>query len=140
MCEIDDWIIAMCLVAMGYKDWKTKTIPFWLLGLTGIFAVVFRIVVIQASIWLTTGGILIGVLFFGVSRWTREAVGYGDSWLILLLGIYLGGIKLLEVLIFASFFASVFSVLSCLRRGWNKKRSIPFVPFLAAAYLGVLFL
>ena len=45
-----------------------------------------------------------GVLFLGFSWATRERMGYGDSWAILILGIFLGLWGLLEVLAAAFFF------------------------------------
>lgn len=140
MYKIEDMIVAVILIAAGYKDWKTKQISLRLLLLLGIAAVVLRIVVVEDTIALTLGGVAIGILFLGVSKVTGEAIGYGDSWLIILLGIYLGGKKLLGVVLGACICASIFSLLSCLRKGWNRKYAIPFVPFLAVAYLGVVFL
>lgn len=140
MCKIADWIIAVILIAAGYKDWKTKQISLRMLLLFGIAVVGLRIAVVEDTMVSTLGGVLIGILFLGISKITGESIGYGDSWLIVLLGIYLGGRSLLRVVLGACICASIISMLTCLRGGWNKKYTIPFVPFLAAAYLGVIFL
>lgn len=140
MCKIADCIIAVILVAAGYKDWKTKQVSLRMLLLLGIAVVILRIAVVEDTAASTIGGILIGILFLGISKVTEESIGYGDSWLIVSLGIYLGGKTLLGVVLGACICASIFSLLTCLRRGWNKKYTIPFVPFLAVAYLGVVFL
>jgi len=140
MCKIADVIVAVLMVAAAYRDWKTKQISFGLLAFMTFLVMLFRFTVIEDSVWSTVGGIFIGIGFFVVSKCTREAIGYGDSWLILLLGIYLGGRALLEVIFVSSLLASLFSVYYCLRRGWNKKYAFPFVPFLTATYLGVVFL
>lgn len=140
MCKIADMIVAVILIATGYKDWKTRQISLRMLLLLGVAVVILRIAVAQDTAASTLGGVLIGILFLGISKVTRESIGYGDSWIIILLGIYLGGKKLLGVVLGACICASIFSLLTCLRKGWNRKYTIPFVPFLAAAYLGVVFL
>ena len=86
------------------------------------------------------GGVAVGLLFFGISKVTKEAVGYGDSWLVTILGMYLGGRRLLEVILTATVLAGIFSLIFCVFQGWDRKRSIPFVPFLTVAYLGVVLL
>lgn len=140
MCEIVNWIIAACLTMIAAKDWKTKQISCEMLLLLGGLVIIGRVFVIRDSVPATVGGIFIGVCLFIISRFTRESIGYGDCWVITLLGIYLGGIKLLQVVLAASVGASLFYVVCFALWRWNRKRAIPFVPFLTAAYLGVMLL
>ena len=138
MCKIVDYMVAAFLVIAGYKDWRTKRISISILCIVTILAIIARLFITQASVWSTMGGILIGIFFFVVSKCSKEAVGYGDSWLITSLGVYMGGMKLLEVMLIASFLTSLYSILYCVRRGWSRNYTIPFVPFIAVAYIGVL--
>lgn len=85
-------------------------------------------------------GIVIGGIFLLCSRVTGEAIGYGDSWIILLLGVYLGGRQLLTVIMLAFFLAGIFSLVGLVRKKWSRTCSIPFIPFLTAAYVGVVLL
>ena len=43
------------------------------------------------------GGVLIGIVFWLISKYSNETIGYGDSWIISLMGIYLGGICMLDI-------------------------------------------
>lgn len=52
------------------------------------------------------------MVFLLISKCTRESIGYGDSWLILLLGIQLGYLKAISVLFAASLLAGVASLFS----------------------------
>ena len=140
MCRIAEVLAALFLIIAGYRDWKTKRISCLLLSVMTIAIIVMRFAVVKDTIWSTLGGVAIGMFFFALSKCSKESVGYGDSWLILLLGIFLGGKTLLEVVLVATFLAGLFSLAYCIRHGWNKKQTIPFVPFLAAAYIGVVFL
>ena len=140
MCKIANVIVGICLMVAAYRDWKTKQISVGFLSLTTFLILLLRAAVIKDTLWSTLVGVGIGLCFFIISRVTREAIGYGDSWLILLLGIYLGGKPLLEVVFLASFAASLFSLFRGMVRGWNRGQTIPFVPFVFMAYLGVVFL
>ena len=66
---------------------------------------------------------------------TREGMGYGDSWSILILGIYLGVWKLLEVLSTAFMLLGAAAVICLVGKKMSRKYRLPFLPFLAAGYL-----
>lgn len=140
MCEVEHSLVAILLVAMAYRDWRTKRVSCLSLVLMAVLVLVLRIVFVKDTIWSTLGGVAVGISFFFISKYSRESVGYGDSWLILLLGIFVGGKMIMEIIFVASFLAALFSIGYGLVRGWNRKNTIPFIPFLAAAYVGVALL
>ena len=110
MCEIEKAIVAVLLVAIAYRDWRTKQISCLSLVFMAILVLVLRMLFVEDTIWSTLGGIAVGISFFFISKYSRESVGYGDSWLILLLGIFLGGKMIMEVIFTASFLAALFSI------------------------------
>lgn len=140
MCEIGNVLVALLLVAVAYRDWRTKQISCLGLIVMSILVLILRIVLVEDTVLSTLGGVAVGTAFFLISKCSRESVGYGDCWLILLLGVFLGGKTLIEVVLVATLLASVFSLGVCMIRGWKKNHTIPFVPFLAMAYIGVVFL
>lgn len=140
MCKIADCVIMAFLTIMGIYDVKKREIPFLMLFTMSIVTVVFRFFCVEDGLWSTIAGLVIGLAFFVASRITGEAIGYGDSWIITLLGIYMGGMNLLEVILAASLGVGIFSIVCSIKNGWNRKQSFPFVPFLAASYLGVVLL
>lgn len=140
MCGIEKALVAVLLVVMAYRDWRTKQISCLSLVLMAILVLVLRMLFVEDTIWSTLGGVAVGIAFFFISKYSRESVGYGDSWLILLLGVFVGGKMIMEVIFTASFLAALFSIGYGLVRGWNRKNTIPFIPFLAAAYVGVVLL
>lgn len=137
---IVDGIMLLQLVLLGMFDLKKKQLPGASLVLMSICAVVFQMSVLKDGYLSVLFGLGIGLGWLFISRVTGEAVGYGDSWLMVILGIYLGGRRLLFVILASTFGACAFAILYCMKYGWNRKRTIPFVPFLAAAYLGVVYL
>ena len=139
MCEIADGIVFFMLVIAGLMDWKKKELPLWLLIGMSAGILVFALCCKDTSLWYRVAGAALGVLFFLISKVTKEAVGYGDSWLILLLGVHLGISDALQVLFAASLLAALFALLYLWIRRWKRNATLPFVPFLAIAYLGVMF-
>ena len=83
-------------------------------------------------------GIVIGILFCLLSKVTKEQIGYGDSWMILNLGICFGAWKLLVILSLAFCVCSLITVPSVLRRKLHRKERIPFYPFLMIGVAGVM--
>lgn len=81
-----------------------------------------------------------GIVFLLISRVSGESFGYGDSILILIIGIFLGFWNLMYLLLGAFSMAAVFSAVMMIKHRFNRKSSFPFVPFLAAAYLGGMFI
>lgn len=138
MCEIADWVILILLTLCAVHDWKKREIPLVLLVIMSIGVSVF-VICCHTEPLLSRGiGAFLGIGFFLVSKCTKEAVGYGDSWLILLIGIYLGGLRALQVLFLASVAAGIGSLFCLWKNHWNRNVTIPFVPFMAVAYLGVI--
>ena len=138
MCKIGYLVIAGFLLVISVIDVKKKQLPIWLLIIMSLLIVILRMVCIEDTWCSTIGGIAVGVVFFVIGKLTKEAIGYGDCWIILLLGIVLGGMKIVEVVLSASFTASLFSIAYCIKKGWDKEYAIPFAPFLTIAYLGVM--
>ena len=113
MCEITDWMIWLLLAGCGVIDWKKKSIPLWLLIVFGMAATLSLFFCRERSVGETVGGILVGIILLLISRCTKEAIGYGDSFMILFLGMYLGGVRVLLVLFGASFMAGICALFSC---------------------------
>lgn len=140
MCKIAEWIVLLFLVACSFSDWKRKEIPLFFLLIMSAVVVLLAICCNTESIWSLLGGVLIGILFFVISKCTKEAIGYGDSWIILLLGVDLGGFQVLQLMFVASLAAGICSLFFMWRCHWKRNVTIPFVPFLTVAYLGVMLL
>lgn len=140
MCRVIDCTIALCLIAAGYRDFRTRRLSvLFLVGLSAL-VVLARAFFVKVSVSSAVFGVLIGAFFWVLSACTRQAIGYGDSWLITLLGFYLGGRSVIELILVASILSCLFAVGLCMLRGWNKKHTLPFVPFLAIGYMVVIFL
>ena len=74
-------------------------------------------------------------IILGVSKVTKEGIGYGDSLLILIMGIYLGIWGLLEVLMTAFFILGIIGLICVVIKRKKKGLAFPFYPFLTVGYL-----
>ncbi len=140
MCRIAELVTGLFLIIAAYKDWRTKRVSCVLLAVMFLAILGMRFFMVEEGVLSTIGGIAIGAVFLALSKCTKESIGYGDSFLIFSLGIFLGGRKVLETVFVAMLFSCVFSIIYSIRHGWRGKHTIPFIPFLAAAYIGVVLL
>lgn len=139
MCEIADGLVALGLAINGLYDARKREVPLYMVLGIGVMSVLLQLFCVKLALQQILYGLLIGIGFLGMSKITKEAIGYGDSLLIFFLGIYLGGKKLMEVILAASMGTCVFALLcGALLSDWKRKQSVPFIPFLTAAYLGVV--
>ena len=139
------WFICQCIflvyiAALAVMDFKYRKLPLKTL-LSGLFIAAAGCLCGReiSPVLLATGGCM-GIVFLLISRVSGESFGYGDSILILIIGIFLGFWNLVYLLLGAFSMAAVFSAVMMIKHRFNRKSSFPFVPFLAAAYLGGMFI
>lgn len=125
--------VYLCLLSM--IDIWIKRVPVCLLAAGGIAAGVFRVYQSDMPLLITAAGAAAGVVFLAVSRVTEEGFGYGDSLLILVLGIYLGFWNLLGVLSGAFLLSALFAVLALSLHKFSRSTGYPFIPFLLISYI-----
>ncbi len=85
------------------------------------------------------GAVLGYVLLALIIIISRGGMGAGDMKLIALLGIILGWQDVLLTFFLASLYGTVISIALLLTRKWDRKKMIPFGPFIALAALTIYF-
>lgn len=137
MYEIEKITAAGILTLLAVCDVRRKRVPH--MGLIALLAaaVIYRICgggTIRS--WIL--GVLPGAFFFLMSYLTEEGIGYGDSYVILILGIYLGAWNATAICLTALFLMALFAMAGMALWRWKKTKRLPFIPFLAAGCLGVM--
>ena len=135
MWEISQVFCMGILLSLSVIDIHFRRIPVDILVMASIAALVYQGITRQADLWMAAGGAGVGILFLLVSKVTREGFGYGDSWAILALGIYLGLWGVLDVLAGTFCLLAAASLICLTAKKKSRKHTIPFIPFLAAGYL-----
>lgn len=140
MCEIRDIFVLVLLVLCSISDIRRRGVYTWVLIALTFLLIMFCMVYGREHILSILGGIGVGGMFLAVSRLSREAIGYADSWMIALLGGYLGIQRILLLLTMAFVFAGLFGLGGFVFRRMRKGSAMPFIPFLTIAFIGVILL
>lgn len=140
MYTLTNQIAAVLLVLSSIRDIRKRRFPVWVLYVTGSVTLIWTLWKQDIIWWDMIGGILIGIAFLGISKWTGEALGYADSGLILILGSYLGMWKLMLLLVVAFSVAAFYAGMGMAIGNFDRKFSFPFIPFLTLGYLWVVIL
>ncbi len=85
------------------------------------------------------GGITAGTVMFLLHKITRGGLGLGDAKLFACMGIYLGMEDTLSAMVAAGVLSGIYSLILICISSENKKRELPFAPFILAGSLGVIF-
>lgn len=136
--EIKDWCVLAYLLVAVIWDMKKRTIPVWYLAAGTIGIILYQFLWCETHVVLTIFGAMVGATFLLISRASCQGIGYGDSWMILLLGMFLGVWKLFVALGIAFMGAAIFCGVGLWRKKLKRKSQIPFFPFLAIGYLGTM--
>ena len=138
MCKVGDFIVLLFLLLCSISDLRTRKISTMLLVIMSLFMVLLCLFFKRQGGGEIVGGVLIGIVFWLISKYSNETIGYGDSWIISLMGIYLGGICMLEIVVTAFFLTGFVSLMGIVFKKWKNSVTLPFIPFLTVSYLGVL--
>lgn len=137
MWAVREWWMLLFLGLAAILDVIKKEIPVWYLTVGTVSVIILQVCLGREELGILCSGILVGILFLIFSKISKEGIGYGDSWMILILGIFLGIWKLLVVLGIAFLAATVIAFLGIAGKCFTRKSRIPFYPFLFIGYLGI---
>ncbi len=124
------------LLSISVSDIRKRSVPVWMLAPGGVLAGIM-FVSQQGAAGDVPGilpGILPGVILLVTAFITKKA-GYGDGIVMLFLGIMSEGGESLLIFAAGLCFAAVFSLILLGLRKAGRNTRIPFLPFLAAAWL-----
>lgn len=122
------------LAGVSAEDIRTRKVPGELLIMMAVLAASYQIWMKELTWKSVLGGFGMGILFLFISYITREALGYGDSILICILGIFVGAAELIEILVLAWMGVAVVSMILLIKRKNSRKTAVPFIPFLLMGY------
>lgn len=127
--------IGLLLIICSVDDILRKTIHVKKLTIFTVMVLLFTPFRTDISIVECITGIMIGLFIVLISKITKGQIGIGDGLILCVTGLGLGLWKNLEMLCYAFTFAAIFSMILLVRDMKNRKRKIPFVPFLFLGYV-----
>lgn len=120
------------------QDIKKRQIQLNLVLVFGILGIFLHMLWRMLSIGNILLGMSVGAALLLLSVLTAGKIGAGDALILIVTGIYLGLEKNLELFFIGLFLCSMWSLCLLLLRKKSRKDSVPFVPFLLTAYMGML--
>lgn len=140
----EKWLVHMCILLLcSVEDTKRKSIALWKICTYGIFAVgmfIGEIYFQSANIYdrlITAGaGSIPGIILFIISKVSAQSIGYGDCWMIMIMGASVGIWNTLGILAQAFLGIFLWAALIFIRKKGSRSQELPFLPFLAMGMAG----
>lgn len=122
------WLIFLAVIS--WQDIREKRISVPILVMAGCAGTGIQLFEKSVGLGSWLGGVLLGAVMLGVAFVTEEALGFGDGWLILVMGMFLGLGGSLACMLMAfgasALAGGILMTFKRVKRGYR----IPFAPFL----------
>lgn len=128
------------LTLCSAEDIKKKQIRLHPVLLFGIFGVFLHMLFRMQSIENMLLGMSVGVALLILSILTGGRIGAGDAVLLIVTGIYLGFEQNMQLFFSGLLLSGLWAIAALTLKKKSREDSIPFIPFLLAAYMGMLVL
>lgn len=126
-------LVLLFLGVNAILDFKYKKIP-WVLSICFIVIGIGSVLTSSPINWWQFLGAIVGIGMILISVCTKQAIGLGDGLVLLVVGIFIGLWKTLMILFLAGILVAVVGIVMMVQKKGNLKTSLPFIPFLLAAY------
>lgn len=126
-------LVLLFLGVNAILDFKYKKIP-WVLSICFIVIGIGSVLTSSPINWWQFLGAIVGIGMILISVCTKQAIGLGDGLVLLVVGIFIGLWKTLMILFLAGILVAVVGIVLMVQKKGNLKTSLPFIPFLLAAY------
>lgn len=134
LLDIEFVAIGMTLIIQSYWDLRYKEIPLLVTVISGAIGITLSI--LSHRTWMDMLYALIpGIACIGIGKITRQAIGYGDGFLLCAMGLYISCEEILGIGMMAitvSGIVALFCLALCKKKG---KDQLPFVPFLLMGWI-----
>lgn len=127
--------LGVLLLVTALQDIRTKKISLWIVVAGAVLVCVFVPFTHSVSVIDRGVGTLVGLGVMITSKATGGKIGMGDGYLLCVTGISFGFWGNMELFATALFAAALVSIVLLVLKLADRKKSIPFIPFLFLAYL-----
>lgn len=127
--------LGVLLLICAIQDLFKKRVYLWVIGIGAVLTFICLPFLKELSVIDCIGGLAVGLTTMLISKITAGKIGMGDGLILCVTGVGLGFWNNLELFGVALFLAAVLSIILMILRVVDRKKSIPFIPFLFAGYL-----
>jgi len=127
-----EFVLFLFLAVCAVFDGLYKQIPLAVVWLGMLAAVCFQIFggMGVAKLFAMAVSLLPGMGFFLLGFLSKERVGYGDGWVLLMIGLFLGIYRCFLILLVGLLAESAVAIVLLAFRKIKRNSEIPFLPFL----------
>lgn len=122
----------------AFSDMRRQTIPIWLIIAGAAAGGIVKIFEHDADVIAILLSVIPGAFLLLFAFLTKEKIGYGDGWMIMVTGVFLGLLNNLILLVFALVIFTVYQLAMILAKKATKKSRAPFVPFILISFITFL--
>lgn len=133
--KIAETVLLFILAGAGYEDFQEKKIHLLIPLAGGVAGILLQFIFREKTLGDLLLGSVPGAVFLLLSLWGKGVVGSGDGMMLLVCGIYLGFWESIALLFLALWLIGITALFLIVIKRKGKHDRLPFVPFLAAAYL-----
>lgn len=133
--KIAETVLLFILAGAGYEDFQEKKIHLLIPLAGGVAGILLQVIFREWGVADLLLGSVPGAVFLMISLWGKGVVGCGDGMMLLVCGIYLGFWESIALLFLALWLIGITALFFIVIKRKGKHDRLPFVPFLAAAYL-----
>lgn len=133
-----EWNLELLFLIIGtYFDVRNETLPLPFLVIFTGAAILGNMLFPYQRLQEILIGSAVGGTFLFAGWISREAIGYGDGWVLIILGIMKGIHGLIPIVIGAFFLSGVYGLWKLIFLKEERNSTMPFLPFLLMTSLGV---
>ena len=123
-----------------WDDLRSKKVRVIEIIIFGIVGLIIDFSIRPFSFLSILGGVMVGLMVYLFSVLTKEKIGKGDAFVVMVTGLYLGFQNTLLLVWLSTILAAVIGSIIIRKNNVNTDFEIPFVPFLLMGYLIIYFI
>lgn len=127
-------LLGIFLFIEGIRDIRKREISMISVAVFATLGIMVQVISDVSNWYGMIGGALIGLAVLLSAKVTREKIGYGDGWLLLVSGIYLGFRYNLFLFMIALFLSAAISIVLLICKKVSCKSTMPFAAFVFLGY------
>lgn len=132
-------VLLIWLFLCSWQDLRRQEINLLLIGVGFIFLFILSLIEGELYLWERAIGVSLGMILILLNKITRGQIGLGDGLILSVTGITMGYYINSILLIYSLFIAAIFSILYMSIKKVDKKKTIPYIPFVFIVSIGVIF-
>mgnify|MGYP001489623331 CR=1 FL=1 len=132
-------VLLIWLFLCSWQDLRRQEINLVLIGVGFISLFILSLIEGELHLWERAIGVSLGMILILLNKITRGQIGLGDGLILSVTGISMGYYINSILLVYSLFIAAIFSILYISIKRVDKKKTIPYIPFVFLVSIGVIF-